>query len=150
MAHFNTILLAAFSLLIITTALAKHPAFDNNGGDNPAPAPSPSYDLSPVAAEDLNYISSIPPAERKLLDDCSNRMTRKCGDDLVSGMLTKSEVSDDCCRQLVRMGKKCDKHLVKLLVRFPDFRQDSATIKENSRKIWTGCRDVATNRPASP
>ncbi|KAF7153990.1 hypothetical protein RHSIM_Rhsim01G0015900 [Rhododendron simsii] len=148
MAHFNTILLAAFSLLL-TTALAKQPASDDDGGDNPAPAPSPSYDLSP-AAEDLNYINSIPPAERKLLDDCSNRMTRKCGDNVVSGLLMKSEVSDDCCTQLVRMGKKCHNHLVKLLVRYPDFRQNAATIKESSRKIWSGCRDVAADPPASP
>ncbi|KAH7860247.1 hypothetical protein Vadar_011154 [Vaccinium darrowii] len=152
MAPFNPILIAALSL-ILATALAVHPAFadddDDDDSKKDAPAPSPFGDISPAISADLNYITHIPPAERKILEDCSNRMTRKCGDEAVSGMLLKSNMSDECCTQLVRMGRKCHRHLTRLLIQYPDFRQNSGVIKETSDKVWSGCEDVAADPPAS-
>ena len=94
---------------------------------------------------------NLPDSERRFLDGCANSLSEECGDEIMFGMFIEANITDECCGQLVKMGRTCDKHFVRLLLKFPELKPNTSLIMANAAKVWNHCDLVAkSNSAASP
>ncbi|GFP86646.1 hypothetical protein PHJA_000808400 [Phtheirospermum japonicum] len=121
--------LAAFS----ATALNHHRA--------PAPAPH----ISETHAVEPQLKDAKPPEPYPgfyaLVDKCLRKLSGNCGLDIFTAIFGDDKaVSDDCCVNLVAMGRRCHRKIMKATMLLPEFeRREKTEIKNKDAEIWSHC-----------
>ncbi|PRQ32887.1 putative Prolamin-like domain-containing protein [Rosa chinensis] len=71
--------------------------------------------------------------------DCERQFTEKCGIEVGNGIFNNGFLSDDCCRDLVKLGKPCHDTFLNtsLAARHPSANKAQTLAK--GEKIWTEC-----------
>ncbi|KAL3650373.1 hypothetical protein CASFOL_006776 [Castilleja foliolosa] len=124
--------LAAFS----ATALNHHNA----------PAPAPHISQIPAEEPHLEGRKKSRPAEPypgfyALVDQCLRKLSSNCGLDIFTAIFGDDKaVSDQCCVNLVAMGRRCHRKILKATMLLPEFeKRELGEIKNRDAEIWSHC-----------
>ncbi|EOY09207.1 Uncharacterized protein TCM_024608 [Theobroma cacao] len=118
---------------------------------------------SPVAAEVINIAPSpyadgfqltIPPEPEpgfyQFLEECTKKMSQKCGQNVVGSIFGDTVTSDECCQELVRMGKTCHDDMVKFFVSLPELKLNASDVYAEGEQVWNDCVSRAASPSPSP
>ncbi|KAK4337611.1 hypothetical protein RND71_042098 [Anisodus tanguticus] len=131
MASLN-ILSSFIAILIISSAI---PALCKSHHHKKHPPPTMKED------EHDKYINSLPKDLIKFVENCTKYLPLKCGEKVIEDILDKGNVDKKCCHDLVRMGYKCHKSLIKVYIGLPEVKNkiDPKVIKSNAKKVFKKC-----------
>ena len=70
----------------------------------------------------------------------------QCGEEIFKSIFQTGTVTDECCGELVAMGKVCHDAFVQANLKNPDLDKSAIVIK--SKQIWNTCASKTTNSPS--
>ncbi|PRQ33050.1 putative Prolamin-like domain-containing protein [Rosa chinensis] len=84
------------------------------------------------------------------LKDCERQFTEKCGIEVGNSIFNNGFLSDDCCRDLVKLGKPChDTFLNTSLVALHPNANKAQTLAKGEQ-IWTECVAIDNSENTRP
>ncbi|OIT20432.1 PREDICTED: uncharacterized protein LOC109220176 [Nicotiana attenuata] len=131
MAKLN-ILFSFVAILLISSAI---PAFCKSNHHEKHPSPPQEED------EHDKYINSLPKDLLNFVENCTKKFPLKCGDKVINAINEKGNVDKKCCHDLVKMGLKCHKALIKVYIGLPEVKDkiDPKVVKHNANKVFKKC-----------
>ncbi|MCD7471587.1 hypothetical protein HAX54_012086 [Datura stramonium] len=137
MASLN-ILSSFIAILIVSGAI---PSLCKSHHHKKHPLPPPT--IPPSEKEDTHdkYINSLPKNLIEYIENCTKYLPVKCGEKVLNATLENGNVGKKCCHDLVGMGLKCYKTLVKVYIGLPEVKDkiDSKVVKSNVKKVFKKC-----------
>ncbi|XP_059285727.1 uncharacterized protein LOC132039208 [Lycium ferocissimum] len=137
MASLN-IISSIIAILLISSAI---PSLCKSHHDEKHPNPT-----SPPSQKELDarekYINSLPKDLIKFVENCTEYLPIKCGEKVINAILDKgNNVDKKCCHDLVGMGYKCTKSIIKVYIGLPEVKDkiDPKVIKSNAKKVFKKC-----------
>ncbi|XP_038704794.1 protein DOWN-REGULATED IN DIF1 11-like [Tripterygium wilfordii] len=97
----------------------------------------------PYPPEPPIYRSEIPPEPRpgyyKYLNYCLSKFSVECKKELLCYAALDVLVTDACCHNLVRMGKKCYIDYVDYVFTIPKFTKGARKGHARANRLWNTC-----------
>ncbi|KAL6531188.1 hypothetical protein OROHE_014257 [Orobanche hederae] len=145
-------LAATFLSLAAFSATARSPSNHHK----PAPAHSthphshrqthctPPAPPLPPANEEGDALPPEPyPGFYGLVEGCMQKISGQCGQEIFRGIFEidgDEVISDDCCGELVAMGRRCHRKILKATMMLPEVsKKDRKKIKMRDANIWNHC-----------
>ena len=76
--------------------------------------------------------------------ECKHKVGKECGKMIVSDMFFQNvTTNDECCKTVVKMGKKCHDELVGKLSTQSPFQAIASQAHVRSKKIWDKCASIS-------
>ncbi|PIN20642.1 hypothetical protein CDL12_06674 [Handroanthus impetiginosus] len=72
---------------------------------------------------------------------CLRKLTAECGREIFKGIFgDKAAVSNSCCLELVAMGRRCHRGIVKATLALPELpKREKKEIKRRDARVWSQC-----------
>ncbi|WMV36434.1 hypothetical protein MTR67_029819 [Solanum verrucosum] len=137
MARLN-ILSSFITILIISSAIPSL-CKSHHHKNHPPPTIPPSQKEENAHEK---YINSIPKKLLEYLENCTKYLPNNCGIKVLNATLhDKEDIDKKCCHDLVGMGLKCYKTLIKVYIGLPEVKDkiDSKVVKSNVSKVFKRC-----------
>ncbi|XP_010554936.1 PREDICTED: uncharacterized protein LOC104824530 [Tarenaya hassleriana] len=132
-----------FTLLVTTFIASPISGRDivvNRFDDYVADPPEGDIFVDPPQAEyDEKLLTHFPTGYKEFLENCSSKMSTKCGTQLFKVMFEDTEVTRECCVSLLRMGRTCHVALVDTVFRTYEYKDDADVGFPRSRVAWNVC-----------
>ncbi|MBA0850120.1 hypothetical protein Goshw_025535 [Gossypium schwendimanii] len=98
---------------------------------------------STVTSEE-EFMITIPPEPEpgfyKTIEECIEKMSRECGENIVKAVLEDEEISEQCCVELVHgMGKICHDDLLQFYVSLPQLGFNVTHLNIRGQQVWNIC-----------
>ncbi|KAL8049983.1 hypothetical protein ABFS82_06G053700 [Erythranthe guttata] len=94
-----------------------------------APAPSPS-----------SQEVALPPEPFPGFYICLEKLAGTCGSEIYRGIFGEESVSARCCGQLVGIGRRCHREIMKATLELPEMAKvEKEKIKKRDAEIWSQC-----------
>ncbi|OMO62134.1 hypothetical protein COLO4_33207 [Corchorus olitorius] len=94
---------------------------------------------------------TIPPEPQpglyRFLEECTKKLSRKCGEMAVTSILQGSATTAACCREVVGIGKNCHDDMIKFFVSLPELHLKASDIYPKSDRVWNRCVKAAASKP---
>ncbi|OMP06011.1 hypothetical protein CCACVL1_01754 [Corchorus capsularis] len=94
---------------------------------------------------------TIPPEPQpglyRFLEECTKKLSRKCGEMVVTSILEGSATTAACCREAVGIGKNCHDDMIKFFVSLPELQLKGSDIYPKSDRVWNRCVKAAASKP---
>lgn len=144
---FSIMVVLLSSLFIISISLSKDDLSDFPNDPNFLEHPlnyAPKVNLDNIPPEPSRSIEvpdpMLPPEPTqgyyKFLEDCSRKITLKCGVEVYTSIVGNEKISSDCCVALIMMGHTCHMGLTKLIMEFPEEKAIKSQILPRAEKAW--------------
>lgn len=140
MARLN-IISSFIAILIISSAIPSL-CKSHHHKEHPPPTIPPSQKEENAHEK---YINSLPKELVEYLENCTKYLPNKCGVKVLNATLHgKGDIDKKCCHDLVGMGLKCYKNLIKVYIGLPEVKDkiDSKDVKSNVKKVFEKCVDL--------
>ncbi|KAG5593836.1 hypothetical protein H5410_035068 [Solanum commersonii] len=137
MARLN-ILSSFIAILIISSAIPSL-CKSHHHKNHPPPTIPPSQKEENAHEK---YINSLPKKLLEYLENCTKYLPNNCGIKVLNATLhDKEDIDKECCHDLVGMGLKCYKTLIKVYIGLPEVKDkiDSKVVKSNVSKVFKRC-----------
>lgn len=100
--------------------------------------PAPGAGLGAPSPAHGQY--ALPPEPYPGFYGCLEKLTEQCGGEIYRGIFGKGAVSTRCCGELVGLGKRCHKGILKATLALPELKKtDKKRIKARDLEIWSQC-----------
>lgn len=122
--------------------------------DSESVSPQPDYDdddMAPYSSEP--YIEPVDPpespeeaAERDyLLRKCADKLNHDCGEAIFTNIFQNASnvFTDDCCRNLVSIGKDCHIRMVRYIAGREEYKANASITVPKGQQVWNKCALVA-------
>lgn len=117
--------------------------------DSEAYPPVPSKDFP--TSEDPELPPEPSPGYYKRLEECANRMTQPCADEIFEGIFNHGEpLTENCCRTLLDMGYVCHNGFVRVLLVLPGLKVKASEALPKSLQMWNKCVSVVEAESPAP
>lgn len=106
-----------------------------------APDEAPYEADSPAMAYDMELIHHYSHKRLDFLQDCVQKPSSKCGDDIFKNMLdqTTTQLTNECCRDLLKIGKDCHLGLAQIIFSSYDYKNIASKAIPKSKQTWNDC-----------
>ncbi|KAL7135724.1 hypothetical protein ABFS83_11G116900 [Erythranthe nasuta] len=84
------------------------------------------------------------PGYEKFLQECENKMTDKCGNEVMEVVLEKKRKNVDkgCCSKLMTMGYDCHQEMLLRLEHLATKISDKSGVKKRGHQMWKHCEKI--------
>ncbi|KAK6128360.1 hypothetical protein DH2020_037891 [Rehmannia glutinosa] len=87
------------------------------------------------------------PDYEEFLEACAEKLTDKCGTEVVYAIFKKNKkVDKSCCKKLLKMGRECHDELIKGLRNLGEYAKDEKEVKAKSDHVWKHCQDITGDK----
>ncbi|EYU34650.1 hypothetical protein MIMGU_mgv1a009129mg [Erythranthe guttata] len=105
------------------------------------------HNLTPVKKN--RHYPKVPPRQylpgyEKFLQECENKMTDKCGNEVMEVVLEKKRKNVDkgCCSKLMTMGYDCHQEMLLRLEHLATKISDKSGVKKRGHQMWKHCEKI--------
>jgi len=119
--------------------VAISPSSDFDYVEAPDEAPFEEAD-SPAMEYDRELAHHYSDKQLKFLEACSEKPSSKCGNEVFKNMLNETmPITEECCRDILKMGKDCHLGLVKLIFATYEYKNIASKGIPKSKQTWNEC-----------
>lgn len=107
-----------------------------------SPISSPeSLAYEPAAAYEYDYelLDHMTTQRIKFLQDCSDRLSSKCGVEMADGLIDEKPVSEECCKNFLKIGRDCHEGLMTFVFATYELKDVAYEILPRSKRMWNKC-----------
>ncbi|AEE32170.1 ECA1 gametogenesis family protein (DUF784) [Arabidopsis thaliana] len=105
----------------------------------PGEAPFEEAD-SPAMEYDRELAHHYSHKQLDFLEACSEKPSSKCGNEVFKNMLDETvPITDECCRDILKIGKDCHLGLVKLIFATYEYKNKASKGIPKSKQTWNEC-----------
>ncbi|EOA14927.1 hypothetical protein CARUB_v10028270mg [Capsella rubella] len=114
--------------------------------ESPEEAPFDEAD-SPAEEYDRELAHHYSHEQLEFLAACGKKQNTKCGDEVFKNMLVDTpQITDECCRDILKIGKDCHLGLVKIIFTTYEYKSYASKGIPKSKQTWNDCvRRVGSN-----
>ncbi|XP_002882760.2 uncharacterized protein LOC9318826 [Arabidopsis lyrata subsp. lyrata] len=95
---------------------------------------------SPAMEYDMELAHHYSHKQLDFLQACAEKPSVKCGDEVFKNMLDETTpITDECCRDILKMGKDCHLGLVKIIFATYEYKNIASKGIPNSKQTWNDC-----------
>lgn len=105
-----------------------------------APDEAPYEADSPAAKYDMTLAHRYSHKQLDFLQNCLQKTTTKCGDEVFKNMLDETtQMTNECCRELLKLGKDCHLGLVQIIFATYEYINIASKAIPRSKQTWNTC-----------
>ncbi|KAI6682497.1 hypothetical protein NL676_036378 [Syzygium grande] len=133
----------------------------------PAPVPLPPLSTAMARSDSFRFFAFLliacgvavlsarrtdPATETyEYLVDCATKLAEQCGYEIFSNIFAdKEQLTPQCCKKLVSMGKECHEAMVNFIIISPTYSKNASITVPRSKKVWKECVSLAKGASALP
>ncbi|VVB00387.1 unnamed protein product [Arabis nemorensis] len=114
-----------------------------------SPSPQQFVDV-PAAVYDHELLSHMTTQRVRFLQDCSDKLSSKCGIEMTEGLVNDKAVSEECCKDILKIGRECHEGLMNLVFSTYELKDIANEILPRSKRIWNQCVQTTAARIGVP
>ncbi|CAA7013782.1 unnamed protein product [Microthlaspi erraticum] len=140
---------AIFMTFLIATSMAYNQALAQEE-DDISPSPQQSLDFAAAVHYDHELLDHMTTQHLRFLEDCSDKLSSKCGIKLTEGLAEDKPMSVECCENVLKIGIDCHKGLMDFVFTTYELKNKANEFRPKSKRIWNQCVQTIGSRIGVP
>ncbi|ESQ30135.1 hypothetical protein EUTSA_v10012072mg [Eutrema salsugineum] len=113
-------------------------------------SPEQYADVPAALAYDHELLHKMTIQRIRFLEDCTNKLSPKCGMEMTEGLVNDKPVSGECCEDILKIGIDCHQGLMTFVFSTYELKDVAYEILPRSKKIWNHCVQTTAARIGAP
>ncbi|KAL1191769.1 Protein DOWN-REGULATED IN DIF1 11 [Cardamine amara subsp. amara] len=107
-------------------------------------------DVPTATAYDHELLRHMTLKRIKFLLDCDDKLSSKCGIEMTKGFYNNKPVSEECCENILKIGRDCHVGLMNLALATYELKDLAYEILPRSKQMWNTCVRTTAARIGAP
>ncbi|XP_010462149.1 PREDICTED: uncharacterized protein LOC104742796 [Camelina sativa] len=135
-------------LLIATTSMVSQTLAQEE--EEIIPMSSLAYEPTAAYEYDHELLHHMTTQRINFLQDCSDKMSSKCGVEMAKGLINDKPVSEECCENFLKIGRDCHEGLMNFVFATYELKDVANEILPRSKKMWNKCVQTTAPKIGAP